>query len=410
MKKDKKFYVNLALIIAAIVFAVAGVLLVVIPDSSRLAMFGYACICLGAYFFLMWLMRVIALRSVNQEKRESEKQARTKEKEREEQARAKRRESEKQISIALNKFESATDIHQTDTVKLVDAGMEFYAEGRYVCEKDFKGVSGHHLAFEIRSTRLKHKPEDYDDVCDYESNGVYITIGYHDGEALEKYANDNGVILKDAPEDSVGKTVTLKPDSGYVAYVWTADGDEIDYGFVKILKCEKDVLTIRFSLNVSCGLCDTVEGVVELKKEVGEDAQDIQSLINRIKWKRYNVIEVSAEEVAAIKRAHPFLPESYIEFLSKVGFADMDWIDIGFDNKTPTNLGDSAVKFMQDVLAEHDDYNVNDYYFIAVDSGDGYYAFSRNPDDKKVYNFSYEDPYIFTYESFEKFLAEILNT
>lgn len=399
MKKDKNYYLNLFLIIAAPIAIVAGVLLVVIPDSNRLAALGYALICLAVYFFLMWLIRFTALRSVNKEKRQSEKQARTKEKER-----------EKQISDALNKFESATDIPETNTVKLIDTGMEFYADGRYVCEKCFKGIPGHHLAFEITSTRLKHKPKDYDDVCDLEGNGVYIVIGYHDGEALEQYANDNGVILQDSPKDSVGKTVTLKPDKGYVAYVWTADGDEIDYGFVKILKCEKDVLTIRFLLNVSYGLCDTVEGVVVLKKDDGEKAQDIASLIKRIKRKPYNTVDVSAEEIKEIKQANTFLPESYIEFLSKIGFADMDWIDVGFNKKTPSNLNDDETKFMQDLLADHKDYNLNDYYFIAVDSSDSYYALSRNSDDKKVYCFSYEDPYIFTYDSFEKFLAEIINT
>lgn len=396
MKKDKEHYLNLFLIIAAPIAIVAGVLFVVIPINSRLAApLGYLLICLGVLFFLLWLIRILAWRSINKEKRK------------EEQEREKKR--KQKIADARNRFENATDTVELNTVKLIKTGVEFYAGGRYVCEKNFKGISGYHLAFEIRDTRLKYKPKDCDDVCDIGSSGFLISVGYFEGEALEEFTNDNGVILQDTPENLIGQTITLNKDEGYQFDIWTVEGDDIDFGFMKILKCENDFLTVRFLLDVSFGLCDTVEGIVRLEKEVSEDARNIQSLIKRIKGRRYNTIDVSAEEVESIKQANPFLPESYITFLREVGFADMNWIDVGWNKKTPTNLNDDETKFMQEVLAPHKDYNLNDYYFIAINNAGSYYALSRNPDDKKVYWFSDDPPRIFTDESFEEFLAEILN-
>ena len=84
---------------------------------------------------------------------------------------------------------------ETNTIKLVENGLEFFAEGQYVCEKDFKNIPGYHFAFEINSTNLKKKSKDFNDVCDLKGCGILVAVGYHDGEALEEYANDNGVIL-----------------------------------------------------------------------------------------------------------------------------------------------------------------------------------------------------------------------
>lgn len=395
MKKDKEHYLNLFLIIAAPIAIIAGVLFVVIPINSSLAApLGYLLICLGVFFFGLWVIRVLAFRSINKEKRQEEQK--------------REMERKKRMTDALNRFENSTDTIELDTVKLIKTGMEFYAEGRYVCEKDFKGIHGHHFAFEITSTDLKYKPENYNDTCDYASCGVLISVGYFDGEALEKYTNDNGVILQDLPENLIGQTITLSKDKGYKFDIWTVDGDDIDFGFVKILKCENDVLTVHFLLDMSFGLCDwdMVEGIVRLEKEVSEDARDIQSLINRIKWKRYNTIEVSAEEVESIKQANPFLPESYITFLREVGFADMNWIDVGWNRKTPTNLDDGELSEKKEVYEDCSNLNLEDYYFIAIDCDGRHYAFSRNSDDGKVYRVSV-DPYC--EGSFEEFLAEILN-
>lgn len=389
MKKDKEHNLNLFLIIAAPIAIVAGVLFVVIPVHSRLAAsLGYLLIHLGVLLFFLWLIRILAWRSINKEKRK------------EEQEREKKR--KQKIADARNRFENATDTIELNTVKLIKTGMEFYAEGRYVCEKNFKGISGYHLAFEIRDTRLKYKPKDCDDVCDIGSSGFLISVGYFEGDALEEFTNDNGVILQDTPENLIGQTITLNNDKGYKFDIWTVEGDDIDFGFVKILKCENDVLTVHFLMDVSFGLCDTVEGIVRLEK----DARDFQSLIKRIKGKRYNTIVVSVEEVESIKQANPFLPESYITFLREVGFADMNWIDVGWNRKTPTNLSDEELDDLKEVFEKDDKLNLEDLYFIAIDNDDRNYFFSKKLNDGKVYTFSLNTP---PFESFEEFLAEILN-
>ncbi len=398
MDNKKNFNANLLLIILAPVFIAAGILLVVLPQNSRLAALGYALMLIGAYLFIMWLIRVLALRSVNKEKRQAEHKALLKK-----QAR------EKFIETLLQAFETKPNRPETNTIEIVNAGIEYFAKGRYVCEKDFKGISGYHFAFEITSTDLKYMPDDYDDVCDLRGTGILVAVGYHDDEALEKYANDNGVILQDTVQNSIGQMIKINSDDGYVATVWTVDGDEIDYGFVKILECKNDVLTVYFSLYVPDGLCDTVDGVVELKKDTGEKANDINSLITRIKHAPYNTVKLSAEEIETIKQENPFLPESYVTFLTEIGLADLDWVDVGLNDKTPTNLDDDEVTYLKEILASYKDYNLDDFYFIGVDCDATYYAFSKKDDDKKVYIFSNDASDIGTYENFEEFLAGILN-
>ena len=253
-------------------------------------------------------------------------------------------------------------------------------------------------------------PETYCDVCNLAENGVLVEAGYFERKPLDDAENDNGIILKDAPEKLVGQTVTLKQNDGYNLYIWTADGDEIDFGFLKILKCEDDVLTVYFSLNVSAGLCDTVEGTVELKRDASADtAEDIHTLIDVIKRRPYNAIELSDGQIEAILQANPFLPESYVEFLKKVGFADLDWIDVGRNADTPTNLYRAEEEsYVKQLLSASADYHLDDFYFFAVDASDSYYAFSRNNREATVYAFSYYAPFITHYENFEKFLSEIL--
>lgn len=406
MDKDKEHRINIILLIIAPIATVAGILFIVIPDGTEhtiSTIIGIILIHVGIFAIGMWLIHIIAVRSIEADQLKAKKKL--------DKAR------EQRINDAISKFETAVDtpeldtvkVPEPDTVKLVDAGLEFYVDGRYVCEKDFKGKPGHHLAFEIMSTGLKHKPENYDDVCDLESSGILISVGYHDGIALEEYANDNGLIMQDTPENSIGKTVTLKFLDGYKFDIQTAESDDIDFGFVKILGCENDVLTVRFLLSVPLGLCDTVEGVVRLKKEPSKNDRDIHSLITRVKWGRYNTVEVNAETIETMRQVNPFLPESYIEFLREIGFTDMNWIDVGFDNKTPTNLSDDSFEYMQNFLESRKEYCLDDYYFFAIDNDDGFYAFSRNPGDKQVYAFSDNEPHIFKYDCFEEFLAEILN-
>ncbi len=71
MNKDKEYYLNLFLIIAAPIVIVAGVLFIVIPigsspiDSSYAVAFGYLLICLGVFIFILWLIRILTTRSNN---------------------------------------------------------------------------------------------------------------------------------------------------------------------------------------------------------------------------------------------------------------------------------------------------------------------------------------------------------
>lgn len=394
MKKDKDFYLSLLIFIGAPIAIVVGALMTQLSNSNRVIALGGLLICLALFFICIWLIRIIGLHSVEKEKKKEREKALA--------------ERQNIIDEARQAFKHKTNYPKTNTLKLVNEGIVFSAEGRYVCEKDFKKIPGYHLAFEISTTELKRMPKDYDDVCDFEGTGVIVSVGYHDGEALEKYANDNGVILKDTLENSVDNIITLISDGGYAVSVCTAEGDDIDYGFVKILKYENDILTVHFSLHVPYGLCDTVEGVVELKKDAGGQAHDINYLIGRIKRKPYNTMDVSDEVLQSIKQANPFLPESYIAFLSEVGFADLDWIDIGWNAKTPTNLDDNQIGYINDILKDYNGEKVDDYYFIGIDNSDSYYAFSRNTDDKKVYIFSNDASNIDTYETFEELLSEIL--
>lgn len=395
-KKKKELLLNLFAFVVSPLIIVAGAIIMTLTENNRIVASGALVILFGAAVILFRGYFMLVRYVVNKDKAKEENKTRL--------------EREKLIDDARQAFESKTDRPEINTIKLTGAGMEFFVDGLYVCEKDFKDVAGNHLAFDIRSTHLKYMPEDYDDVCDLESIGVLAEVGYLDGEPLEKYANDNGVILQDSLENSIGSTITLLPDKGYNAIVSTAESDKIDYGFVKILGLENDVLTVYFSLTVSCGLCDTVEGVVELKKDALELAHDIDSLIDKVKRKRFNTIEVDEEEVQSIKQTNPFLPDSYLTFLKEVGFVDFNWIDVGWNNKTPTNLDDYTIDGVKELFANYKDLDMNDYYFIGIDNDDSHYAFSKSADDKKVYVFSENAPKFFSYESFEEFIREILST
>lgn len=397
MKRDKNFYYNIIAFVGAPILFVIGVVAAVRGDSNRLKALGGLLILLAIMILLYQLTKFLVARS-------EKKAARNDEKKRvmNKQKREKALESEKREFIAR------TDTPQTNTVKIGN-DIEFFAEGRYVCEHNFKGVLGYHFGFEINSTELKHKAEDYDDVCDIESSGIVISVGYHDGEALEKYANDNGVILKSDAVDCVGQTLTLMKDCGYNTCVWTAEGDEIDYGFVKILKRDGDVLTVWFRLNVPYGLCEIVEGVVELKKDSTETPTDIHSIIDKIKRKKYNFVSVDEDEVQAIRKSNPFLPDSYITLLTKLGFVDFNWIDVGMNAHTPTNLDKNDYAEVKETLVKCDgDHKVDDYYFIGIDNDGRRYAFSKKTGDGKVYVFSASDTDVTTYASFEELLGEIL--
>lgn len=391
-KKD--FYWVIASLIVFPLCSAVGTVMVVLSKGNRFTAFGWFFILTGAFFLILLLLRIPVILSALRDRKYRQRIT---------------REQEKAFNDALAAFQR-NDYPELNTVRIVNEGIEFFAEGRYVCESNFNNVSGNHFAFEIIGAKLKYMPETYCDVCNLAENGVLVEAGYFERKPLDDAENDNGIILKDAPEKLVGQTVTLKQNNGYNLYIWTADGDEIDFGFLKILKCEDDVLTVYFSLNVSAGLCDTVEGTVELKRDASADtADDIHTLIDVIKRRPYNAIELSDGQIEAILQANPFLPESYVEFLKKVGFADLDWIDVGRNADTPTNLYRAEEEsYVKQLLSASADYNLDDFYFFAVDASDSYYAFSRNNREATVYAFSNDAPFITHYENFEKFLSEIL--
>ncbi len=417
MKKNRDFYLNVIVFTLAPIVIIAGAITMALThNGDRAFALGALLILIGVWFLFIWPIRVWGQR--RKKKEEAKKSAED--------------DKAKLIDKAYEVFCNTTDYPKPNTLRLVHTDMVFNAEGRYVLEPYFKNIPGEHFAFEIKSTDFISMPDDYDDVCDLQSNdfismpddyddvcdlqsnGVVISAGYHDGEALERYANDNGIILPNTLSRVIGKPIKLGNDKGYKLEIRTVEGDEVDYGFFKIVKCENDVITLFFSLTALWGLSDTVEGLVELKKETLEQAHDIDSLIAKVKRKQYNVIEVAADAVRAIKEANPFLPESYITFLREVGFADMDWIDVGRNEKTPANLNDEEIKYICELteqkgdLTERDETSYEDFYFFAVDNSDTYYAFSRKGEDKKVYIFSNDAADVGTYESFEEFLLEIM--
>lgn len=391
MKNNKNLYLNLLIFVGGIAAIIAGALIVTLTHANRIVALGGLMICIGGFALCMGIIRVAALHVVNKEKTK------------------KARQDKRELTQLYKAFPSDAERPETNTIRVVNCGFEFAAEGRFVCKEDFKNVRGHHFAFEINSTKFIGKPDGYDDDCYLEENGVLVMAGYHDGEALEEYANDNGIVLQDNVEKLVGQRIALKQDEGYNLYVWTAEGDEISCGFVDVLKYENDVLTVFFAVKAPCGLNDTVVGTVELKRDTSDENCDVHALIEKIKRKRYNTLAVPDSEAREILQKNPFLPQGYIEFIREVGFADMDWIDIGRNADTPTNLNDDEIGYLNDILADYPDVNLNDFYFFAIDSNDTYYAFLRKADDEKVYVFSNDASGISTYENFEIFLTEIMS-
>ncbi len=390
MKNKKNFYLNLLIFVGGIAAIIAGALVVTLTHANRIVALGGLLICFGGFALCMGIVRVAALHAANKEQRQKERQYK------------------RELAQLYKDFPSDADRPETNTIRVANCNFVFAAEGRFVCKENFKNVRGHHFAFEINSTDFLSKPDDCDDSCYLEENGVLIAAGYHDGEALEEFANDNGIVLKDKVENLVGQRITLRQDGGYNLYAWTAEGDEISCGFVDILEYENDVLTVFFALNVPYGLDDVVTGTVELIRDTSDEKCDIHTLIGKIKRKRYNTIDVTEKEVQEILQANPFLPQCYVEFIREAGFVDMDWIDVGRNASTPTNLNDDEIGYLKDILKDYPDVDLDNFYFVAVDSNGTYYAFSRKTDDQKIYEFSNDASGISTYENFEEFLSEIL--
>ena len=145
---------------------------------------------------------------------------------------------------------------------LVD-GIKFAAEGKFACVKDFNGIKGYHFAFRIEGNKLVSKPDDYDDVLDYESLLFTIEIGYFDGVKLSEPENDNGIVLNDI-SNLEGKTINIEPNKGYCAHISTVEWDDIDKGEITFEEWNEEKHVISFLLLASNGVSEVIVGKVEL--------------------------------------------------------------------------------------------------------------------------------------------------
>ena len=148
----------------------------------------------------------------------------------------------------------------------VNEGIKFSCVGKYGYIKNFNGKLGYHLAFNIKGTGLVDKPENYEDIVDYEDLLFNIDLGYFEDLLLSQPENDNGIIVKNV-NNLEGQTVKIAQHSGYIATISTAETDEIDVGEIKFIEWNKDSKIIRFKLVVGYGLCDIVVGTVKLSED-----------------------------------------------------------------------------------------------------------------------------------------------
>ncbi len=168
----------------------------------------------------------------------------------------------------LDIYASIKDDEYNDVnyVSFANEGLKFSAKGKYGCIKDFNGKPGHHLAFSIEGTKMVEKPDDYDDVVNYEDLLFLVELGYFEGFLLSTPENDNGIIVEDV-NNLQGKTIQIKQDEGYFAYVHTAESDEIAIGEIKFVEWNENSKIIKFKLLVDYGLSDVVVGTVKLTED-----------------------------------------------------------------------------------------------------------------------------------------------
>ena len=166
-------------------------------------------------------------------------------------------------------YEDVSDFGEEGYVSFIKTKLKFTANGKFACEKDFNGKKGYHLAFQINGIDLVDKPEDYDDVIDYESNLFTVELAYFDGIKLSDPENDNGIIVKDISHLQ-GKTIEIKQNSGYMATINTAECDEIDCGEIKFEQWDDNAHVISFKLLALSGINDVIVGKVNLLEDTEE--------------------------------------------------------------------------------------------------------------------------------------------
>lgn len=163
-------------------------------------------------------------------------------------------------------YEDVTDFGEVGCVSFIKSKLKFSANGKFACVKDFNGKKGHHFAFYVNGTKLLSKPDDFDDVLDYESNLFSVELGYFDGIGLSEPENDNGIIIKDIAHLQ-GKKIEIKPNSGYTTTLATTEWDDIDCGEITFEQWDDNARIISFKLLALSGVNDVIVGKVNLLED-----------------------------------------------------------------------------------------------------------------------------------------------
>lgn len=158
------------------------------------------------------------------------------------------------------------DYSEVGTVKFVNEGLKFEAEGKFACVENFNNIAGKHLAFNIQGTKLKSMPEGYDDVVGYEDCLFDLNLGYFDDIALSLPENESGIVVQEVT-NLEGQTIEIDASSGYVSTIYTAESDTVLFGEIKFVKWNTRTKIISFKFIVESGLCDIVAGTVKLTKD-----------------------------------------------------------------------------------------------------------------------------------------------
>ena len=139
----------------------------------------------------------------------------------------------------------------------------YATSGKYKLIKDYNGITGYHLALEIRGNVFLTLHIDNKQVSGATPSWLFrLNIGYHDDVALSTNENDNGIILD--TDDLQGKTIPFKADDGYMCDVELDECDDIDYGTIEVIKWNEVDHIIAFKCVVESGVNAVFYGTVNL--------------------------------------------------------------------------------------------------------------------------------------------------
>ncbi|MDE6411485.1 MAG: hypothetical protein K2L02_02995 [Clostridia bacterium] len=154
---------------------------------------------------------------------------------------------------------------ELNQVTFVRENLVFSAEGKFCIKKDFKGIEGNCLAFQIRGTKMISSPENYDDVLDHESNLFTLNVGYFEDRPFTDEENDTGLTLPEGHFTDF--IIPFSSNNGYVCNLDTEESDEIDRGELFISEMTEDSLTVSFKCMVGYGAAEVICGKVKLTRD-----------------------------------------------------------------------------------------------------------------------------------------------